>query len=101
MTSVANSSSSRSVWRSPQHRSKEAQFVYRSMMAEEIRITGDGDDEIAAYFASPTEGGPFPGVVVIHHMPGWDESTMEITRKFADHGYLAVCPNLHYREGPN
>ena len=75
--------------------------MYRSMMAEEIRITGDGGDEIAAYLANPTEGGPFPGVVVIHHMPGWDEATMEITRKFADHGYLAICPNLHYREGPD
>ncbi len=75
-------------------------MLYRNMTAGEIRLTGDGDDEIAAYFAGPTEGGPFPGVIVIHHMPGWDEATMEITRKFAAHGYLGVCPHLHYREGP-
>ncbi|MEI7673427.1 MAG: dienelactone hydrolase family protein, partial [Deltaproteobacteria bacterium] len=43
--------------------------------------------------------GPYPGVVVIHHMPGWDEATKEITRKFAYHGYAAISPNLHFREG--
>jgi len=33
-------------------------------------------------------------------MPGWDEGTKEITRRFAAHGYLAVCPNLYWREAP-
>jgi carboxymethylenebutenolidase len=32
-------------------------------------------------------------------MPGYDESTKEITRRFAAHGYLAICPNLYSREG--
>ena len=32
-------------------------------------------------------------------MPGWDEATKEITRKFAHHGYAAICPDLHFREG--
>ena len=37
---------------------------------------------------------------MIHHMPGYDEGTKEITRKFAAHGYLAICPNLYSREAP-
>ena len=69
-------------------------------MAETVRFQGHGRDVIGAYFARPLGAGPYPGVVVIHHMPGWDEATKEITRKFAMHGYAAVCPNLHYREGP-
>ena len=32
-------------------------------------------------------------------MPGWDEATKEITRKFAHHGYTAICPHLFSREG--
>jgi len=32
-------------------------------------------------------------------MPGYDEATKEITRRFAAHGYLALCPNLYSREG--
>ena len=30
-----------------------------------------------------------------------DETTKEITRRFAHHGYAAVCPNLHFPEGPD
>src|SRR5579875_2530116 len=71
------------------------------MLAETVRIVGHGGDEIAAYFARPLGSGPYPGVVVIHHMPGWDEATKEIARKFAAHGYAALCPHLHYREGPD
>ena len=72
---------------------------YRSMLTETVQIRGHESDSIDAYLARPTGIGPYPGVVVIHHMPGWDESTMEITRKFAHHGYAAICPDLHFREG--
>jgi carboxymethylenebutenolidase len=33
-------------------------------------------------------------------MPGWDQATKEIARTFAVHGYNAICPHLHFREGP-
>lgn len=74
--------------------------MYDGILAETIRIVGHGGDDIAAYLARPLGPGPYPAVVVIHHMPGWDEPTKEITRTFATHGYIAICPNLHYREGP-
>ncbi len=71
-----------------------------AMRAETVRMTGHGGDEIEAYLAQPLDGGPYGGVVVIHHMPGYDEATKEITRRFADHRYLAICPNLYSREAP-
>ena len=74
--------------------------MYEGMLAETIRHTGYNGDEIEAYLAGPLGAGPHPGVVVIHHMPGWDESTKEIARKFAYHGYVAISPNLHYRDAP-
>ncbi len=72
---------------------------YEAMMAETVNIHGHRDDLIDAYLARPMGSGPYPGVVVIHHMPGWDEATKEIARKFATHGYVAISPNLHFREG--
>src|SRR6185437_7289429 len=69
------------------------------IMAETIALTGHGE-EIEAYCARPLGTGPFPGVVVIHHMPGYDRSTKEIVRTFAVYGYTAVCPNLHHRYAP-
>lgn len=70
------------------------------LTAETITIRGFGDEEIEAYLSVPSQGHPQPGVVVIHHMPGFDPATKEITRRFAVNGYAAICPNLHYREAP-
>jgi carboxymethylenebutenolidase len=71
-----------------------------AVLAETINLRADGGDLIPAYLARPMGDGPYPGVVVIHHMPGYDESTKEITRTFAVMGYTALCPNLHHREAP-
>lgn len=75
--------------------------MYEGLLAETVTISGHGDDQIGAYLARPLGPGPYPGVIVIHHAPGWDEATKEITRKFAAHGYLAICPNLYHRFGPD
>ncbi|MBE1486652.1 dienelactone hydrolase family protein [Plantactinospora soyae] len=71
-----------------------------AMQAGTVRITGAGGDEIEAYLAQPVGSEPRGGVVVIHHMPGYDESTKEITRRLASYGYAAICPNLYSREAP-
>ncbi|AVT29938.1 MULTISPECIES: dienelactone hydrolase family protein [unclassified Plantactinospora] len=70
------------------------------MQAGTVRITGAGGDEIEAYLAQPLDATPHGGVVVIHHMPGYDEPTKEITRRLASYGYAAICPNLYSREAP-
>jgi carboxymethylenebutenolidase len=74
--------------------------VYDAIMAETITLAGHDDEQIVGYLARPLAAGPFPGVVVIHHMPGYDESTKEIARRFATRGYNALCPNLHHRARP-
>jgi carboxymethylenebutenolidase len=74
--------------------------LYDTMLAETITLTGHGGDAIEAYTARPLDAGPRGGVVVIHHMPGYDAATKEIVRRFAANGYNAVCPNLHYRDAP-
>ena len=73
--------------------------LYEGMLAETIGLAGNGGEQINAYFARPLGAGPFPAIVLIHHMPGWDELYREFTRKFAHHGYLALSPNLYYRVG--
>ncbi len=75
--------------------------MYEGMLAETVTIDGHGDDRIGAYLARPLGPGPFPGVLVIHHAPGWDEATKEIARRFAYRGYIAISPNLYHRFGPD
>ena len=73
--------------------------MYEGMLAETVTIQGNGGDTINAYYARPLGTGPFPGVVVTHHLPGWDEWYREMTRKLAHHGYAAISPDLYHREG--
>lgn len=68
--------------------------------AETVAIRGHDGDEVEAYLARPLDAGSRGGVVVIHHMPGYDAATKEITRTFATLGYDAICPNLYTREAP-
>lgn len=73
--------------------------MYEGMIAETVTMPGANGDLINAYLARPLGPGPYPGMVVIHHMPGWDEWYREAARKYAHHGYVAISPNLYYRAG--
>ncbi len=73
--------------------------MYEGMLAETVAMSGFIGDRINAYLARPLGPGPFPGIVLIHHFPGWDELYREFARKFAHHGYAAISPNLYFREG--
>jgi len=70
------------------------------MRAQTVFLPGHGGDEIEAYQAEPLGDGPYPGVVVVHHMLGYDGPSHEIARRFAAHGYLALMPNLNWRAAP-
>ena len=71
---------------------------YEGQIAETVTLRGHQGDLIDAYLARPLGGGRLPGVVVIHHMPGWDGPTKEIARRFAHHGVATLSPNLQFRE---
>jgi carboxymethylenebutenolidase len=72
-----------------------------NLRADTVTIKGHHDDEIEAYLALPTDVESGGSMVVIHHMPGYDEATKEIARKFAANGYAALIPNLYFRIAPD
>ncbi len=72
---------------------------YEGVLAETIVMNGHQGDRINAYFARPLGPGPFPAMVLMHHMPGWDEWYREAAYRFAHHGYAALSPNLYFRTG--
>jgi carboxymethylenebutenolidase len=69
------------------------------LTAEVITFPGGNGDEIHAWFARPTGDAPAPGVVVAHHLPGWDEFYREFCERLARHGYSVLCPDLYCRFG--
>lgn len=73
---------------------------YQDIRTETVTVQGLGGDSVEAYLARPADDGPHPGVVVVHHMPGWDEWTLEVTWKLAHHGFATIAPHLYSRYGP-
>jgi carboxymethylenebutenolidase len=73
--------------------------MYEGVLAETVTMAGANGDKINAFLARPLGKGPFAGMVLAHHMPGWDEWYREVTFKFALHGYITITPNLYFRSG--
>ena len=73
--------------------------MYEGIFAETVTMPGANGDLINAYLARPLGPGPFPAMVLAHHMPGWDEWYRDVTHKFAYHGYVTISPNLYFRAG--
>ena len=72
----------------------------KGCLPKRLPFAATTDDVGEAYYARPLGGGPWPGVVLIHHMPGWDEWIKEATRKLAHHGFATIAPHLYFRDGP-
>lgn len=71
------------------------------MTTELTMLAGADGDQIQGYLAQPDQPSPRGAMVVLHHMPGFDRATKEITRRFATLGYNALCLNLYWREAPD
>lgn len=72
---------------------------FMGMIASITSYAAGNGDMIRAYVARPEGPGPYPGIVLIHHMPGWNEFYQEFARRLANHGYSVICPNLYNRFG--
>ncbi len=66
--------------------------------AGEVRIKTT-DIEIPAYRAMPASGGPFPVVLVVQEIFGVHEHIRDVCRRLAKVGYMAIAPELYFRQG--
>ncbi len=68
---------------------------YEGMIAETISVPGENGRAVRAYYSRPLTDAPAPGIVLIPHMPGWDEFYRETARRFTEHGYAVLCPDIY------
>ncbi|MEK9671951.1 MAG: dienelactone hydrolase family protein [Rhodospirillaceae bacterium] len=68
------------------------------MSGKEIRIKGK-DGDFMGYLAMP-KGGSGPGVVVIQEIFGVNQVMCEITDGMAAAGFVALCPDIFWRQEP-
>jgi carboxymethylenebutenolidase len=65
-----------------------------------IRLrTGEG--EMKCHQAQPRGQGKFPAVLVIMEAFGLNDHIKDVTERVAAEGYVAIAPDLYYRESPN
>ncbi len=60
---------------------------------------GRGDDTIPGYFARPASGENFPTILVVQEIFGVHEHIKDVCRRVAKRGYLAIAPELFFRQG--
>jgi len=72
----------------------------QAITAQSISITGADGDDVEAYFAAPQSDTRRGGVIVIHHLPGYERWSKEVLRRFAVDGYNTICVNLYSRQAP-
>ena len=53
-----------------------------------------GSGEVSVYIATPTDEGPFPGLMVFHEAFGVNDDIRRIADRFASNGYVTVAPDL-------
>lgn len=58
-----------------------------------------GGASMPAYAAMPGGNGPFPTILVVQEIFGVHEHIRDICRRLAKLGYLAVAPELYFRQG--
>ena len=73
---------------------------YLGQVSKMVSFDAHGGAKGQAYYAEPATGARVGGVVLIHHMPGWDDWTQEAARKLAHHGFACIAPHLYFRELP-
>lgn len=73
--------------------------AYEGMIAETITLKGYNGDDLRVYYSRPLNAGKVPSLVLIPHMPGWDEYCREAARRFTQHNYAVICPDIYCRFG--
>lgn len=68
------------------------------LVAGDVHIPTD-DGTLPGYRSAPQGAGPHPVVLVVQEIFGLHEHIKDITRRLAKLGYLAVAPELYFRQG--
>ncbi|HWG05291.1 MAG TPA: dienelactone hydrolase family protein [Beijerinckiaceae bacterium] len=56
-----------------------------------------GDKSMDVYVDHPTEGAPWPAIVLTYHREGIDDFTKWVAQRYAEAGYLVAVPEVSHR----
>ncbi|MDZ7705437.1 MAG: dienelactone hydrolase family protein [Trueperaceae bacterium] len=68
---------------------------------QDVEVMSDGQ-AYASYLAAPEEGGPYPGIVLVHSFNGLEEGYRTMTNRFASEGYVVLAVGWQtFERGPD
>jgi carboxymethylenebutenolidase len=70
------------------------------VVSSEVTIP-TGAEKMPAHLARPASGGPYPALVVVMEAFGLNDQIKRITNQFASEGFVAIAPNLYFRQPNN
>ena len=68
---------------------------WMSAEGEQLEVTLADGALLHSEVFGPDGVGPFPGVLVLHESYGLNDDMRRIARRFAEAGYVAMCPDLY------
>ena len=64
-------------------------------------IIATPDGEMPAFICIPAESGSKPAILVLMEAFGLTQHIKDVTSRIANEGYIAIAPDLYYRDLPN
>lgn len=70
------------------------------VQSQKILLKVSDGTEVQCYVSKPAELSPSVGLIVFQEAFGVNHHMRSVTDRFAEHGYLAICPELFHRTAP-
>ncbi len=70
------------------------------VVSQEVNVRTGGEN-MPSHLARPSSGGPYPALVVVMEAFGLNAHIKSITDRFAAEGFVAIAPNLYFRQDDN
>lgn len=61
-----------------------------AVASADVEVMSDGQ-AYGSYLSAPAEGGPYPGIVLIHSFNGLEQGYRDMTDQFAAHGFVVLA----------
>ena len=69
---------------------------YPGLVTADVEYPGADGATLTGYLAQPEGDGSYPGIIVIQEWWGLDDHIKDVTRRFAEQGYVALAPDLYH-----
>ena len=69
---------------------------YPGLVTADVEYPGADGATLTGYLAQPEGEGSYPPIIVIQEWWGLDNHIKDVTRRFAEQGYVALAPDLYH-----